>query len=84
MGALENFSRAPGNKVDSGEQFGTSLREQSKEYFGNMGDFGNFSREHGSTGLPGGLKCLFNITSELHYKDLHILQWLPTSKLLHL
>ena len=31
------------------------LKEQSKNIFGNKGDFGNFSREHGNTDPPGGL-----------------------------
>ena len=55
MGTWANFSRELGNKVNSGEQFGIFLREQSKTIFGNKGDFANFSREHRNTDLLWGL-----------------------------
>ena len=52
--------RELGNKVDSREQFGISFkgirleRLEVQNIFGNKGDFGNFSGEHGNTDPSGG------------------------------
>ena len=40
--------------MDSGEQFGFPLGEQSKNIVWNTVDFGTFSRQHRSTDPPGG------------------------------
>ena len=39
--------------MDSEEQFGISLRENSKHISGNKGNFGNFIRERGNTDPTG-------------------------------
>ena len=42
------------------------LKEESKDIFGNKGDFGNFSREHGNTDpLGGSFVFITTCTSDL-------------------
>ena len=49
MGTCANFVKELGIKVDSGEDFGISFKGTLKKMFGNKGDYGDLSREHGST-----------------------------------
>ena len=35
--------------MDSGKQFGISFKRTVKKHFGNMGDYGDFFREHRNT-----------------------------------
>ena len=49
MGTLTNFTRELGIRVDSAEQFDISRKGTVKNIFGDKGDFGKFSREHGNT-----------------------------------
>ena len=46
-----------GTKWILGSNLDILLREQSKNIFGNKGDFGNFSMKHGSTDPSLGARC---------------------------
>ena len=59
--------------MDDGEQFEILLGEQSKNIFGNKGEFGNFSREHGNTD-PWGASELVRIISYIQ-KEHQRLEW---------
>ena len=52
-----NFFREQGIEIETEEQLDVLVREHAKNTFGNKGDFGNFTREHGSTDLLGNLIC---------------------------
>ena len=57
MGTWEHdqfFQGNLGTKWILGSKSAFLLREQSKNIFGNKGDFGNFSKEHVNTDPPGG------------------------------